>query len=224
VNRAGQAPVLEVDGQPLADSTAILRWIDAAAPGRLLPEGQGARARAEAWLWEDFADRSLNGFLVAARWADPRNWPRVRDRYFAGAPWLVRALVAPRVRAGVLSSLRARDVTRHGLEATWRDFDRVLGALEDRAPERGFWLGSDAPTVADLAIFAQLHALRTPLTASQAEAVARRPRLTCWLDRVHEATFVTAEIARRAIDEGAGSRSSPARGVHLPVPAALGHV
>ncbi len=58
------------------------------------------RTRAEAWLWEELADTSLNGFLVAARWADDRNWPAVRQAYFGRAPWLVRALVAPRSRGG----------------------------------------------------------------------------------------------------------------------------
>jgi glutathione S-transferase len=64
---------------------------------------------------------------------------------------------------------------------------RVLDHLEARAPERGFWLG-DKPTVADLGLFAQLHALRLPETAFRAADVAKRTRLSAWLDRVDAAT------------------------------------
>ena len=189
MNPAAQAPVLVCDGEPIADSTAIFRWLDARVPGALLPSDLDPRARAQAWLWEELADRSLNGFLVAARWADDRNWPAVRAHYFRKAPWFVRTLVAPRIRARLLRSLVARDVTRRGLEHTWAELDRVLDLLEARAPERGFWLGTESPTVADLALFAQLRSLQTPLTAPQAAAVARRPRLDDWLDRVHARTW-----------------------------------
>lgn len=192
LNPAAQAPVLVADGQPIADSTAIVRWLDARVPGALLPVDLDARGRAEAWLWEEFADRALNNFVVAARWADDRNWPAVKALYFGKAPWFVRTLIAPRIRARVLGSLEARDVTRHGLDGAWRELERILDALEARAPERGFWLGTDVPTLADVALFAQLRSLQTPLTEPQARAVARRPRLDDWLDRVHAHTFEPA--------------------------------
>jgi glutathione S-transferase len=59
--------VLLVDGEAIADSTRILRRIEAISGA--FTRGLEERARAEAWLWEDFADTALNGFLVAARWA-----------------------------------------------------------------------------------------------------------------------------------------------------------
>lgn len=43
-------------------------------------------------------------------------------------------------------------------------------------------------SVADLGLFAQLHALRLPQTPWRAEDLARRARLTRWLDRVDAAT------------------------------------
>ena len=126
-----------------------------------------ARARAEAWLWEDWADRAMNGYLVAARWADARNWPLVREAYFKGAPWFVKTLIAPKVRRKVVAALHARDFLRSGEEALWDDFRRVLDLLEARAPLGGFWVTPDAPTVADIALFGQLQAFRTPLTEAQ---------------------------------------------------------
>jgi glutathione S-transferase len=185
VNPAAQAPVLLVGREVVADSTAILRRLDRLRPGVLVPSDR-ARA-AEAWLYEELADRSVNGFVVAARWADPRNWPTVREAYFRRAPWFVRALLAPRARAKVVRALEARDVLRSGLESATAEMRRLLDALEERAPYDGFWVGPD-PCVADVALFAQLHALRSPLTPSQAHEVAIRPKLTDWLDRVDAAT------------------------------------
>jgi glutathione S-transferase len=187
LNPRGQVPVLLAEGEPIADSTAILRSILAWAPRSGL-EPADPRLAAEAWLWEDWADRALNGWLVAARWADDDNWPAVRDAYFGEAPWFVRKIIVPRIRAQVVRGLRARDVIRGGMAAAWDDFGHILDHLERRAPHAGFWLGESRPTLADVALFAQLHSLRTPLTPRQAQALKLRPALTDWLDRVDEAT------------------------------------
>lgn len=189
-NPARQVPVLLVDGAPVADSTAILKRIVQLRPGAIAAEP-------EAWLWEELADTALNGFVVAARWADDRNWPKTREAYFGRAPAFVRALIVPRIRQRVLAALHARDVTRAGTERCWSRFDALLDNLDVRAPERAYWCGR-ALSVADVALFAQLHSLRTPLTLAQGEAVARRKRLSAWLDRVHEETQCVAPIASSA--------------------------
>lgn len=179
-NPAAQVPVLLVDGVPIADSTNILRYLAARAPERLA-------ASAEAWLWEDWADTSLNGFLVASRWADDRNWLAVREAYFGKAPWIVRALVAPILRKKVVKTLVARDVWRAGPEACWARFGHVLDAMEERAPASGFWVG-ERISVADVAIYGQLRSMLTHLTRPQAEAIRARPLLTGYLARVGAAS------------------------------------
>jgi len=193
-NPLGQVPVLLVDGEPVADSTRILRRIERIAGpfgGDLDP-----RTRAEASLWEELADTALNGFLVAARWADDRNWPHVRAAYFGGAPWFVRALIAPRLRSRVVRALVARDVWRAGGDVCWERFLTTLADLDARAPRTGFWLG-DSLTVADFALFGQLQSLRTPLTPWQSHAVAQRSALRAWLDRVDVATRAPFAQPRR---------------------------
>lgn len=187
-NPTGQVPVLLVGDEAVADSTAILARILRLAPGRIA-------ATPEALLWEELADTALNGFLVAARWADPRNWPATRAAYFASMPAPVRAVVPGLLRRKVVRGLVARDVWRAGPEACWRRFGTLLDALDARAPEQGFWLPGGLG-VADLALFGQLHSLRTPLTPWQAEQVARRGRLSHWLDRVDEATRAVATPLR----------------------------
>jgi glutathione S-transferase len=177
-NAAAQVPVLLVDGAPIADSTEIVRYVASRAPERL-------GASAEAWLWEDWADTALNGFVVASRWADERNWPAVRDAYFGKAPWFVRTLIAPMLRKKVQNGLVARDVWRAGAAACWARFERILDALEERAPASGFWVG-DGVSVADVAIYGQVRSLLTSLTVPQAEAVRARPTLLAYVGRVDE--------------------------------------
>jgi glutathione S-transferase len=185
-NPAGQVPVLLEGERAIFDSTEILRQIEAWVPGSMTGEGDAA-TKAEAWLWEDYADACLNGFLVASRWADDRNWPSVRAAYFAGMPAIVRMIVPGRLRARVVGGLVARDIWRAGPERCWARFQSTLDELDARAPRKGFWLGS-APTAADVALFGQLHSLRTALTPWQREQVGKRSALTSYLDRVDQRT------------------------------------
>jgi glutathione S-transferase len=189
-NPTGQVPVLLVGDEAVPDSTDILARLQRLAPGRIA-------APPEALLWEELADTALNGFVVASRWADPRNWPTTRAAYFGAMPAPVRAVVPALLRRKVLRALVARDVWRAGPEACWRRFGTLLDQLDARAPQQGFWLPG-ALSVADLALFAQLHSLRAPLTPWQAGEVARRPRLSAWLDRVDAATRAVPTPLRAA--------------------------
>lgn len=182
VNATGQVPVLLVGDEAVADSTAILHRINALSGDALL-RGLDAKGRAAAWCWEELADTSLNGFVVASRWADSRNWEAVRQAYFGSAPAPVRAVLGAVLRRRVIAGLVARDVWRRGPEACWSRFERLVDALEAQAPTQGFWLG-EHPGVADVSLFGQLHALRSPLSPWQRETLAARPRLWAWLDRV----------------------------------------
>ncbi len=193
LNATGQVPVLLVGSEPVSDSTDILRRIEQLVPGSMVPEGAGP----EVWLWEDFADSVLNGYLVAARWADERNWPVVKDVYFAAMPKVVRAIVPGRLRKGMIARLVARDVWRAGPEKCWRRFESTLDDLDARAPVTGYWLGAKA-SAADVAIFAQLHGLRNELTAWQRDQIGRRVRLSSYLDRVHALTSEISAVAQAA--------------------------
>jgi glutathione S-transferase len=185
LNPTGQVPVLLVDGAPLADSTRILRRIDALTGA--FTKSLDLRERAEAWLWEEFADTALNGYLVSARWAFDENWPRLCETFFGDAPWFVRKLIAPMVRKRIVRGLVARDVWRAGREACWSRFCETLDALEVRAPERGFWVSASL-SVADVALFGQLRSLQTSLTPGHSEELSKRSRLCAYLDRVDAAT------------------------------------
>jgi glutathione S-transferase len=186
LNPLGQLPVLEIDGERVADSTRILHRIEQLAPGALT-SGLDARGTAEAWLWEEFSDAALYPQVLAMRWADDRGWEMVRKEFFGALPPLLRDVIGALVRRRVQKDLIARDFLRAGLPACTERLQTMLDALDARAPEDGFWVGS-APSVADLGLFAQLHSLCLPQTPWLAETVAQRKRLARWLDRVDVAT------------------------------------
>jgi glutathione S-transferase len=185
-NPIGQLPVLRVGDEKVADSTLILERIEAMVPGSMTG-GLDARGVAEAWLWEEFADTSLYPYVLVTRWVDDRGWPVPRKHFFGAMAAPLRAIVPGIVRRATIKKVLERDFTRAGLDFCYERMGRVLDALDARAPDEGFWLGSRA-TVADLGLFAHLHSLRLPLTPWQAEVIARRKKLTRYLDRVDAAT------------------------------------
>jgi len=186
INPAKQVPVLLIDGEPLADSTDICETLDELSGGGvLLPKDPGERAAAQ--LWEELADTSINGYVIASRWADERNWPRVLDTFFEMVPAPARTEVAERVREGVIAALWARNIWRPGAKECWARFEALLDQLEQLAPETGYWTG-ETINVADIAIFAQLQSLRIDLTPWQRDQVEKRRRLTAFLDRVNQRT------------------------------------
>lgn len=182
--RTGQVPVLLIGEEAVGDSTDIIRRVQEVT-GRTFP-ALDAKLAAEALLWEELADTALAGFVIASRFADERNWPGWRDVVLKALPGPLRGLIGSRVRKQLVSKLVARDVWRAGPEVCWRRFGEQLDALEARAPESGYWLGTFS--VADIGIFSMLQSLRLDITPWQRGEIAKRVRLSRYLDRVDEAT------------------------------------
>jgi glutathione S-transferase len=191
---AGQVPVLLAGGEAIADSSQIVRRLPSLGGASLVASDR--RERAEQRLAEELADTAVNGFLVAARWADDDNWARTREAYFPTMPAPVKWLVTPKLRARVIGALHARDVWRAGPDACWARFEELLDDLDARAPKSGFWTG-DRVSIADVALFGQLRSFRTPLTPRQGESVGKRGALAAWIDRVDAATSSTQTSAPR---------------------------
>jgi glutathione S-transferase len=95
-------------------------------------------------------------------------------------------VIGAAIRNRIMDGLVARDIWRAGPETCWRRLGELLDALEGRAPEDGYWLGSFS--LADIGLFGILHSLRTPLTPRQHQQVDSHSRLKRYLDRVDAAT------------------------------------
>lgn len=213
LNPAQQVPVLIGPEGPISDSTEIVQRVARLAKQSLVP-GLDSQAAADAWLLEELADTALNGFVVASRWADEDNWPRLCTHFFSTAPWIVRKAVAPQIRKRVLKALHDRDVTRHGLDQTWARLYTLLNQLEARTPRAGFFMG-ESLSIADISLFAQLRSMACDLSPRQRDMVLSRPNLAAYLNRVDRATAPSTvkpiDIWDQAIGQGAYQQGLTAR-------------
>src|SRR5207237_3062778 len=108
LNPTGQLPVVAFGAENVADSTRILRRIEALKPGSLT-RSLDARTTAEAWLWEELADTALYPYVMTTRWADDRGWPVPRQHFFGPLPPLVRSVIGNAVRRKYIRSVVASD-------------------------------------------------------------------------------------------------------------------
>jgi len=184
-NPIGQVPVLLIDGRPVPDSTAILHALEGLADKTLLP--CDPRERASAWLWEDYADGVLGYYAFAARWFDDRNWAALAGEHFQRLPALLKPWVPNLIRRQILKKMSHMEFIRIGQQGCWERFQRHLDMLEERVPEKGFWLG-ETMTVADIGLFGVLHSLRSDMSPWQMKEINRRPRMRAWLDRIDAVT------------------------------------
>lgn len=189
---SGKLPVLDWDGQRIADSTQICAFLDRqVSQPPLWPADR--REAALACLLEDWADESLYYFEMQLRAAYPDAAAKAVDLLCAGRPAWERPLVGPLF----LRSLRGR-LKAHGFGG-WRHEqieDWLIQHLDDlEAMLDGHqWLVGDAPSIADLAVSSQLDEIVR--TSPLAARVLERPALSAWLAR--NALPATPEPARRS--------------------------
>lgn len=187
----GQVPVLVHGARTIADSTAIARYLEAEVPGPpLLPTDPAARAYCE--LLEEWADEALAPLVGACRWVNPANRATAIARTvpeLAGAwpRWLVR-------RALVLRSgrrYRASGMTRAGLDGVVDRLRANLATLAGLLGGRELLLGR-IPTVADLAVVAQLASLAA---CHEGETIAAEPAVAAFVERMGAIPAIAAALA-----------------------------
>ena len=182
----GKVPVLEFDGQMIADSTRIIDWLELHQPAPALRPADPRLAALDRLL-EDQADEGLYWFAVYMRWLVPGNFAPFAKRAFGKLPPLVRNLVPVLARKTVVKQMHGQGMGRLPLERVLADFDRQLNNLEALLSDAPFLLG-DQLYACDLAVFGPLRQLAMPTLVESAERVRRRPILLAWLKRVDAAT------------------------------------
>lgn len=170
-------PVLDYGDQRLSDSTAIARFLDARHPTPSLEAPQGAAPLAH--FLEDWADESLYWFEMWARVCDGAALDRTVAIACAGCPAWERALFKIGM-ARYKKQLVAQGLGRHPDAYIEAEFLAHLAALEVRLREHP-WLAGSAPTMADVAVSAQLDEFVR--TSRFAETILRHERLAEWLAR-----------------------------------------
>lgn len=150
----GKLPVLDYGDERIQDSTAIARFIEQRHPEpALFPPAPLDRAWAE--LWEDWADEALYWFDVGFRVLDPgarKQAIAMLCRGCGGLDRLAMALLFPRMYR---FKLDAQGLGRLGFDGMQARFLEHVNRLET-VLQRRTWLAGETPSIADIAVSAQL--------------------------------------------------------------------
>jgi glutathione S-transferase len=179
LSASGKLPVLDWDGQRVADSSLICEFLDKQVPAPpLYPVSR--RDAALARLLEDWADESLYYFEIHFRAAYPSARQKTTELLCAGRPGWERHIVGPLFRRGLNRRLKA-----HGFGG-WSNAQIeswFFGHLEDLAVwlDGREWLVGDTQSIADLAVSAQLEEILR--TSTLASSMLEQPIVAAWLAR-----------------------------------------
>jgi glutathione S-transferase len=177
LSETGKLPVLDYGELRVQDSTEIARLLDTRHPEP--PLVPSSLDRHLVHLLEDWADESLYWYQLWLRMFDEEALDRAVSAACVGRPGYERALFKlgmSRYRGWV----KAQGLGRRAPEQVLAEFGAHLDALEGRllhAP----WLCGEAPSIADIAVAAQLD--EVVRTSRHANSIAERPQLRAWRER-----------------------------------------
>ena len=176
----GKLPVVDFDGHRVQDSTRIARYLDQHYPEPpLYPADPQQRAQAE--LWEDYADELLYWYEVYLRVNDPAALDQAVSLSMEGRPAMERLPVKLSLRTMLRISLSGQGLGRMARADVHAEFLRQLDRIETLLPASG-WLVGDMKTIADIAVGSQL--LEVVRTSPLRREIEARPRLWAWLQRI----------------------------------------
>jgi glutathione S-transferase len=170
----GKLPVLDYGELRLQDSSQIALALDTHHPSPPLVPASVDRHLVH--LLEDWADESLYWYQIWLRMFDDEALDRAVAAACAGRPSYER----PLFKAGMSRYRRwckAQGLGRYPAEQVLSNFQTHLDALEGRL-QRDLWLCGDAPSIADIAVAAQLD--EVVRTSRHADQIHERARLNAW--------------------------------------------
>jgi glutathione S-transferase len=173
----GKLPVIDYDGQRIADSSDIARFLEEKHPSPSLYPAD-AVARAKAHFWEDWADESLYWFEVYLRFMYPDAREQAVTLLAEGRSGFERALLARVVRGMYRRKLTAQGLGRQTPAQVEARFLAHLDGLETLLASQR-WLVGDTRTIADIAVSAQLSEIAR--TSHLAGELAARKAIAAWL-------------------------------------------
>jgi glutathione S-transferase len=191
LNPLGKVPVLVEGATVVADSSRIVRHLEAHHPTpMLIPIGQEARAYAE--LLEEWADEALYTIVGAFKWLNPEN----RAAALANTVSEMAALpLRPIVGRLLVRNIRRRYAAWGYGAGTLAHFEErmranlaTLASLLDGKP----YLLGRTPTLADVAAFAQLAWMQR---YAERRLLDETPPVRQWLDRLAATPPVAAALA-----------------------------
>ncbi len=176
-------PTIEHDGRFIDDSTEIAYYLEAQFPKPALIPGD-AKLKAKCHLYEDWADESLNFYMMKLRWL-PQNrarWARELVKY-DNAFW--RFVISRLVAKRTLDILDKQGVGRKSEQAALKDLGRHMQAIAADLQGSDYLLG-DSLSLADISVFVQLKWLYENREGKA--VIDQYPGINEWRSRVESRT------------------------------------
>lgn len=165
LTKVGMLPVIDYDGERVQDSTRIAKFLDAKHPEKPFYPADPVR-RAQARIWEEWAEASLFFYELQFRFVDERILPKAAELMCVGRPGWER--VGIQMAAGKITRRKVREqgLGRLPPEEIESRFFELLGHIDDTLAAQPWLVPGDEPTIADYSVAGQLdEMLRTSLLA-----------------------------------------------------------
>jgi glutathione S-transferase len=169
--QTGKMPVADLGEERVYDSTFILRRLDELVPEPALVADDPSTAAAQRQL-EDWADESLYWYIMAFRFAGENAQRAVAQLMDAlPIPAIARPIVGRLIGRQIGAQVRAQGAGRLPPDVLAKEFAARLDDVERMLGTRPFFY-DDRLSVADLAVYGQLHFADSAVTP-EAQAILR---------------------------------------------------
>lgn len=162
----GKLPMIRDGAHTIADSAVIQAYLEDTYGADFYP-GISDKDRAVGHACARMCEERTYWALVYARWIEPENWPKIKEFWFGGMPFILRSIIPKIAIKEVKANLRAHGLGRHCREEIYafarRDIDTIAALLG----RQDFLLGN-TPTGVDATVYpiienALIEALPSPV-------------------------------------------------------------
>jgi len=184
LNARGKAPILEHNGQLIADSTDIIDYLETLHPEKpVIPSVPLQKAQAH--VLEDWADESLYFYDLTMRsW--PNNAGLLADDLLLEDKGLFAALLRPLIPKILNKQASAQGIGRKEHDAICSEVEIHFNAINNLISQTG-WLVGDTLSIADIAVVSMCTVLAR---AEEANAMMQaRPAIMTWRENVDALTL-----------------------------------
>lgn len=181
----GKAPFVDIDGVVIADSGLIINHLERSC-GHPVDGKLSLAQRAESLALQRLMEEHLYWVAVYMRWVDPetRSQWRPHLQEMLSLPSFLTPLVARLSQRGIMKTLRAQGLGRHGPETIWQMGTADIQALAHWLGNRPWGFG-DAPTTVDACLAAFVgNIVRTPWNNPLTAATLKHASLVAHFERV----------------------------------------
>jgi glutathione S-transferase len=179
----GKAPWIDDDGKHVADSSAIIAYLEKKSKTPLDAK-LSAEQRARAHVLKRTFEESLYWVILWSAWADDEGWAELRTHIERVVPAAVRWFLPGLIRKKVVASSVAQGTGRHTRDEIYALGRADLEALDVLLGDRPYFLGDEMTTI-DVTAYAFLaRILLWPKASPLTDAARALPRLDAFVKRM----------------------------------------